>query len=90
MGTIRQKTGGRIAGTPNRLTTQVRTLLTCVLEQEIENLPELLKEVSPNVRLTAVLKLAELLCPANVHWDCIPNTEWEKHVTFIPEIEQEC
>ena len=91
MATIRQKTGGRIAGTPNRLTTQVRTLLTCVLEQEIENLPELLKEVSPNVRLTAVLKLAELLCPANVHWVKVlegfkkwelrelgENSEWDK------------
>jgi len=86
---IRQKTGGRIAGTPNRITVQVRSLLTCVLEDEIENLPKLLTEVPPTARLTAVLKLTELLCPATVHWDSQPINSWEKFITFIPEVEPE-
>lgn len=82
---IRKKTGGRIAGTPNRITAQVRSMLVCVLEEEIDNLPELLQQVSPAARLAAVLKLAELLTPASVHWDRYITHDWDNYVSFIPE-----
>ena len=86
MDSIRRKTGGRIAGTPNRISTQLRAMMACVLEQELNNLPELLQKVSPSARLAAVLKITELLCPSHYDWDRVSITaDWDKLISLKPE-----
>jgi hypothetical protein len=57
------KTGGRTAGTPNRLTFQTRQLLVDVLAAEFENLPETLAKLEPYQRIDAVCKLAKYAMP---------------------------
>lgn len=59
----RQKTGGRKAGTPNKLTTDSRLKLNRIVEAELDRLPELLEQLSPNERLNAFLKLAAYVYP---------------------------
>lgn len=64
-------------------------MLTVVLEQEIENLPELLTKVSPQARLTAVLKLTELICPPLARWDEYSSLgEWKDFIRFTPEMDE--
>ncbi len=57
------KTGGREAGTPNRLTTELRTILKNLIYDELQNLPEHLLRIEPKERLEIVLKLMPFVCP---------------------------
>jgi hypothetical protein len=57
------KTGGRKAGTQNRLTYQTRQLLVDVLASEFESLPETLAKLEPAHRIDAVCKLAKFALP---------------------------
>ena len=45
------KTGGRTAGTPNKLTLQTRQLLVNVLAEEFVELPNTLAQLTPVERL---------------------------------------
>ena len=51
------KTGGRIKGTPNRLTKELRIALKNIMFQEIESIPEQLKSLAPKDRLELIIKL---------------------------------
>jgi len=42
-----RKYGGRVRGTPNKLTSDMKMTLKTILEGEIEILPQLLKEMKP-------------------------------------------
>ena len=59
-----KKTGGRKAGTPNKLTFDTRQLLVNALADEFEQLPELLKELNPTERIDAICKLSKFALPA--------------------------
>ena len=59
-----KKTGGRKAGTPNKLTFETRQLLVNALADEFEQLPELLKELKPAERIDAICKLSKFAMPA--------------------------
>lgn len=59
-----KKTGGRKAGTPNKLTFETRQLLVNALADEFEQLPELLKELQPAERIDAICKLSKFALPA--------------------------
>jgi hypothetical protein len=59
-----KKTGGRKAGTPNKLTFETRQLLVNALADEFEQLPELLKELKPAERIDAICKLSKFALPA--------------------------
>lgn len=61
--TKRRKTGGRKAGTPNKLTTDSRFKLTQIVEAELDKLPDLLEQLSPGERINAFLKLAAYVYP---------------------------
>jgi hypothetical protein len=61
---VGKKTGGRKAGTPNRLTFETRQLLVNALADEFEQLPELLKELNPAERIDAICKLSKFALPA--------------------------
>ena len=58
------KTGGRQAGTPNKLTYQTRQVLLNLLAEQYESLPELLESLEPIQRVDAICKLTKFALPA--------------------------
>jgi len=76
-----RKTGGRVAGTPNRITVQLRASLAMILQGEFEQLPQHLARLSPAQRVSAVLKIAELLLPSLSHWDQLQAShDWTQYI----------
>ncbi len=59
----REKTGGREAGTPNRLTKELRTVLKEIIFQEISSLPDRLEKLEPKDRLELFTKLLPYVMP---------------------------
>jgi hypothetical protein len=58
-----KKFGGRQAGTPNKLTRELRTALKNILHKEIEAIPEHLKQLEPKDRLEMLIKLLPYTMP---------------------------
>jgi len=57
------KTGGRVPGTPNRLTREIREVLKDILTGELESLPEILKELDSEKRVDAIIKILPYILP---------------------------
>lgn len=57
------KYGGREAGTPNRLTKELRAALKNILHQEIELLPDHFNKLEPKDRLEFLVKLLPFALP---------------------------
>lgn len=57
------KTGGRKAGQPNKLTTELREILGEIVRSEIEKLPELLQELEPRDRAAILEKFTSYVIP---------------------------
>ena len=57
------KTGGRVKGTPNKLTKEIRAVLKNVMAEEIEALPQLLINLEPRERIEIVIKLMPFVVP---------------------------
>ena len=55
--TTGKKFGGRQKGTPNKLTKELRSVLKCVLYEEIDRLPERLDELDTKDRWELLVKL---------------------------------
>lgn len=60
---IRAKTGGREAGTPNKITKELKTLLKDLLARELETLEETLDKLEPRERLEILVKLLPFVMP---------------------------
>jgi hypothetical protein len=60
---MRQKTGGRKEGTPNKVTRELRETLKVTLANELEQIPELLNELSTEKRLDYLMKLLPYVLP---------------------------
>ena len=58
-----KKYGGREAGTPNRLTKELRAALKNILHQEIELLPDHFNKLEPKDRLELLVKLLPYALP---------------------------
>jgi hypothetical protein len=58
-----KKTGGRVAGTPNRLTKELRTVLRDMISAELDALPTTLEGLPPKERLDVVIKLLPFCLP---------------------------
>jgi hypothetical protein len=58
-----QKTGGRVAGTPNRLTKELRTVLRDMIAAEMDALPKTLEGLTAKERLDVVIKLLPFCMP---------------------------
>jgi hypothetical protein len=58
-----QKTGGRVAGTPNRTTKETKELLQKIVTKEIDNLGELLEKLEPLERVNSIAKLLPYIVP---------------------------
>lgn len=59
----RLKTGGRQAGTPNVMTTVLRHKLKIIIEQELDRLPEMLDQMTPEQRVQVIVKLCAFCLP---------------------------
>ena len=59
----RIKTGGRQAGTPNKLTASIKQRLNQILQQELNKMPELLTRLEPRTRLELLTKLLPFVLP---------------------------
>jgi hypothetical protein len=58
-----QKTGGRTAGTPNRITSELRKTLKGIVAGEFESLPATLGELPAKERLELLIKLLPYCLP---------------------------
>lgn len=58
-----KKYGGRVAGTPNKLTKELRAVLKNILHQEIELLPEHFNKLDPKDRMELLVKLLPFALP---------------------------
>ena len=57
----RQKTGGRSKGTPNRLTKEIKATLQAVVTDQINELPKIFQELTPNEKAHLLIKLLPYL-----------------------------
>lgn len=57
------KTGGRSAGTPNKVSKEFRNVLSGIIENEINSIPEILKNLDPKDRLEIIIKLMPYVIP---------------------------
>ena len=60
---VGKKTGGRKAGTPNKISGEMRQLLKQIISDELEALPETLAQLQGKERVEAVLKLMPFVLP---------------------------
>jgi hypothetical protein len=57
------KTGGREAGTPNKVTQRLREVLADTLREELEDLPQKLSQLETKERLEIIVKLLPYVLP---------------------------
>jgi hypothetical protein len=58
-----KKTGGRIAGTPNRLTKELRTTLKGIIAGELDALPQTFEQLPAKERLELLIKMLPYCLP---------------------------
>jgi hypothetical protein len=58
-----KKTGGRVAGTPNKITTELRKTLKGIIASELETLPTTLEGLPPKERIELLIKLLPFAMP---------------------------
>jgi len=78
-----QKYGGRIKGTPNLITVELRAVLRLILAKEFEALPETIRAIkSPERRLEMIIKLQPYVIPRahEITLESLPDSKLE----FIP------
>lgn len=66
MGQIKGHTGnpfGRKAGTPNKLTKELRSILKNIIENELLTIPKNLESLEPEKRIEIVIKLLPFVLP---------------------------
>lgn len=58
-----KKTGGRVKGTPNKTTAEMREILKALITDEIQLLPALLAEMKPSDRVNAIIRIMAYIMP---------------------------
>jgi hypothetical protein len=58
-----KKTGGRIAGTPNKLTSELRTALKEIIAGELDVLPQTFEQLPAKERLELLIKMLPYCLP---------------------------
>jgi hypothetical protein len=71
-----KKTGGRIAGTPNKVTSELRKTLKAIVASELESLPGTLGELPPRERLDLLIKLLPFCMPKVNQISGSYDTDW--------------
>ena len=57
------KTGGRTAGTPNKVTSDLRSRIATLIDEQFDTVAADLDELEPKDRVTAFLKFLEYVLP---------------------------
>ena len=57
------KTGGRTSGTPNKATTNIKTKIAALIDEQFDAITDDLSELEPKERVTAYLKFLEYVLP---------------------------
>jgi hypothetical protein len=57
------KTGGRQAGTPNKLTSDTKEIISQIIINEIQSLPTLLDSMKPKDKAEILIKLIPYIIP---------------------------
>jgi hypothetical protein len=73
---VGKKTGGRVAGTPNRITIELRKTLKTVIASELESLPGMLEQLEPKERLELLVKLLPFCMPKVESISGVYDTGW--------------
>jgi hypothetical protein len=60
---VGQKTGGRAAGTPNKVTSELRKTLKGIVAAELDALPQTLADLPARERLELLIKLLPFCLP---------------------------
>jgi hypothetical protein len=60
---VGKKTGGRVAGTPNKVTSELRKSLKSIIAAELDALPVTFAELPPKERLELLIKLLPFAMP---------------------------
>jgi hypothetical protein len=60
---VGKKTGGRVAGTPNRITIEIRKTLKGIVASELESLPGTLEQLPAKERFELLVKLLPFCMP---------------------------
>jgi hypothetical protein len=78
------KTGGRQAGSCNKITKDIRTLITDLLVKEFEHLHSDLKKLEPKERLELLVKLLPYDTPRfeNISFSDLPKSRNEANKLF--------
>jgi hypothetical protein len=71
-----KKTGGRVAGTPNKVTSELRKSLKSIIATELDALPVTLSELSPKERLELLIKLLPFAMPKVNHINGNYDADW--------------
>ena len=58
-----KKTGGRTAGTPNKVTDDIKSRITALINEQFETIQSDLEELDAKERVTAYLKFLEYVLP---------------------------
>jgi hypothetical protein len=71
-----KKTGGRVAGTPNKVTSELRKTLKAIVASELESLPGTLGELPARERLDLLIKLLPFCMPKVNQISGSYDTDW--------------
>lgn len=77
----RKKTGGRLKGTPNKITGGLKQKIKEVVELEMSNFDEYLDELPPDKKIEYTLKLLSYVVPKPTTFESIEDNKIE--VVFV-------
>lgn len=84
----REKTGGRVKGTPNKTTQTVRETLYNALRSELIALPNYFAELPTEERVNALIKFLPYIMPKYADVEFSSNEGNVKGVTKIPQTDE--
>ncbi len=73
---VGKKIGGRVAGTPNRITIELRKTLKGIVASQLESLPGTLEQLQPKERLELLVKLLPFCMPKVESISGVYDTGW--------------
>lgn len=85
------KSGGRLKGTPNRITKELRNVLRRIIHSEIESLPELIKSIkNPEKRVELVIKLLPFVVPKaqEISLEMLPDSKLDLILESLSDAEE--
>lgn len=85
----REKTGGRIKGTPNNTTKEIKEFIQVFLENQFDKLEDIFNELEPKEKINALTKLLAYVVPkqAQIDMTAIHKTEIKHDLSKLSDAE---